>query len=131
VILKQKVVATLMAKSPLSIMRWFMALGDIGATWETSNAANLSQLGGAFDFTGAGGFAGLGVSWSRFRSTSSSVSGTDWTIGMGAGVGAQFTGGRSYTFVRVFPTGSLAANVGSAEIHVMDLFNPFSWLYGI
>ncbi len=117
---------------PLRLLKMLKGLADASgdATWQTSNATDLSQLRGKFNYSSFNGGWVLNGGWERFHSPckGSTVSGTDWSLGFGGGI--QMGSGTSETGVHIFDSGSLAARVASDEINAFNALNPFSWFYG-
>jgi hypothetical protein len=113
---------------PLSALKsFFTGGGSLSANWQTSDASNLSQLGGVFHETSGSLFLGLGGSYENF--SGGGVSGQQWGIGVGRG--GSIGKGVTCTDVQLYDPGSQAADWGSSEIDFLNHFNPLSWGYGI
>jgi RHS repeat-associated protein len=104
----------------------FSATG--GAVWQTSNATSISELAHEFRYGGFTFADDLAFGWDSFKSLTSHVSGTDWSLGFGAGI--SFLVGHQWTkVVRMFPRGSTAARVANDELSFLQLVSPISWFY--
>ena len=121
-------VLNLIEKDPVGALKQLFSFsGSIAANWQTSNATNLSQLGGKFHYSTTSGFLGIGGQYESF-SGPGGINGQQWGVGLGAGGG--YSVGTSCTATSIFGAGSSAASFGSSEIDFLNHLNPLSWFYG-